>query len=60
MAAAEILARSQRLPGPAKAVDEAGPTGFALARFLAANGVQCVVAAPSKLQRRRSGQARRL
>jgi transposase len=30
---------------------EAGPTGFGLARQLAAAGVRCVVAAPSKLQR---------
>lgn len=30
---------------------EAGPTGFGLARFLLAAGVECVVAAPSKLQR---------
>lgn len=47
----EILTWIQQLPGPARAVYEAGPTGFDLARFLAANGVECVVAAPSKLQR---------
>ena len=31
--------------------DEAGPTGFGLARFLAAEGIECQVGAPSKLQR---------
>ena len=39
------------LPGPAAATYEAGPTGFGLARALNADGVRCVVAAPSKLQR---------
>jgi transposase len=40
-----------RLPGPAAAVYEAGPTGFGLARALRAAGIRCEVAAPSKLQR---------
>jgi transposase len=31
---------------------EAGPTGFGLYRALTAAGIRCVVAAPSKLQRR--------
>jgi transposase len=39
------------LPGPVRVVYEAGPTGFALARFLRAAGIECLVAAPSKLQR---------
>ncbi len=39
------------LGGPVRVVYEAGPTGFGLARFLLAAGVECVVAAPSKLQR---------
>jgi transposase len=47
----EILAWIGSLPGPATVVYEAGPTGFALARFLLAAGIDCVVAAPSKLQR---------
>ncbi|MDP4014181.1 MAG: IS110 family transposase [Candidatus Nanopelagicales bacterium] len=47
----EVLAWIGRLPGPVRVVYEAGPTGFGLARFLTANGVECVVAAPSKLQR---------
>jgi len=39
------------LPGPVRAVYEAGPTGYGLARELGARGVQCVVAAPSKIPR---------
>ena len=39
------------LPGPVAVTYEAGPTGFGLARFLTARGVECLVAAPSKLQR---------
>ena len=39
------------LPGPVVVTYEAGPTGFGLARVLRADGVRCVVAAPSKLQR---------
>jgi transposase len=30
---------------------EAGPSGFGLARYLIGAGIDCVVAAPSKLQR---------
>jgi len=41
----------RELPGPVAVAYEAGPTGFGLARALAADGVRCVVAAPSKLQR---------
>jgi len=47
----EILAWIATLPPPATVTYEAGPTGFGLARFLAASGIECVVAAPSKLQR---------
>jgi transposase len=39
------------LPQPAAVTYEAGPTGFALARLFTASGIECVVAAPSKLQR---------
>src|SRR5512132_3154465 len=39
------------LPGPVVVAYEAGPTGFGLARALAAVGVRCVVVAPSKLER---------
>lgn len=47
----EILAWVGSLPGPVAVTYEAGPTGFALARFLLAAGMVCLVAAPSKLQR---------
>jgi transposase len=47
----EILDWIRSLPGPVAVVYEAGPTGFALARYLIGAGVDCVVAAPSKLQR---------
>jgi transposase len=40
-----------QLAGPVAVAYEAGPTGFGLARQLAAAGVRCVVAAPSRLQR---------
>jgi len=39
------------LPGPVAVTYEAGPTGFGLARALAAIGARCVVVAPSKLER---------
>ena len=39
------------LPGPVAVTYEAGPTGFGLARFLTGQGIDCQVAAPSKLQR---------
>jgi transposase len=39
------------LPGPARVAYEAGPTGYGLARELAKRGVECVVAAPSKIPR---------
>src|SRR5215218_3255053 len=47
----EIAGWIQSLPGPVSAVYEAGPTGFGLARALTAAGIECVVAAPSKLIR---------
>src|SRR3954453_8796758 len=39
------------LPRPVRAAYEAGPTGYGLARELTRRGVQCVVAAPSKIPR---------
>jgi transposase len=39
------------LPGPVRVTYEAGPTGYGLARELARRGVECVVAAPSKIPR---------
>jgi transposase len=50
-APAEVCRWLQSLPQPAKASYEAGPTGYGLARFLQSRGIECVVAAPSKLQR---------
>jgi transposase len=41
----------RELEGPVAVVYEAGPIGFGLARFLRARGIECRVAAPSKLQR---------
>lgn len=48
---AEVIGWVRELPGPAAVAYEAGPTGFGLARALAAEGIDCLVAAPSKLQR---------
>jgi len=48
---AEVLAWVDSLPGPQTAAYEAGPTGFGLFRLLTGSGIECVVAAPSKLQR---------
>jgi transposase len=39
------------LPAPVRAVYEAGPTGYGLARELSVRGVECVVAAPGKIPR---------
>jgi transposase len=47
----EILAWIRNLPTPVTVTYEAGPTGYGLARFPPENGIDCVVAAPSKLQR---------
>lgn len=47
----EITAWLGDLPGPVAVTYEAGPTGFGLARALTAAGINCQVAAPSKLIR---------
>jgi transposase len=47
----EILQWIGGLAQPVCVTYEAGPTGFGLARVLAAAGIECVVAAPSKLIR---------
>jgi transposase len=39
------------LPAPVRVAYEAGPTGYGLARELVERGVECVVAAPSKIPR---------
>jgi transposase len=47
----EVVAFCAGLPGPTRVAYEAGPTGFALARALIGAGVQCVIAAPGKIER---------
>jgi len=49
--ASEAAALCAGLPRPVRAAYEAGPTGYGLARELDRRGVQCVVAAPSKIPR---------
>jgi transposase len=38
------------LPAPVRVAYEAGPTGYGLARACAAEGIVCVVAAPSRIR----------
>jgi transposase len=47
----DVVAFCAGLPGLTRVAYEAGPTGFALARALQAAGVQCVIAAPGKIER---------
>jgi transposase len=47
----EVVEFCGSLPAPTRVTYEAGPTGFGLARALAASGVGCVVAAPGKIER---------
>jgi transposase len=47
----EIVRWLTELAVPVRVAYEAGPTGFGLARALCAAGIECVVAAPSKLVR---------
>ncbi len=47
----EVVAFCAALSGPTRVAYEAGPTGFALARALMAAGVECVIAAPGKIER---------
>src|SRR3954464_7753270 len=47
----EVAAFAAGLPGPVRATYEAGPTGFVLARRLAAVGVDCLVCAPGLIPR---------
>lgn len=39
------------LPAPVRVAYEAGPTGFGLARDLAGRGIDCIIAAPGKIER---------
>ena len=48
---AAVAAFCAGLPGPTRVAYEAGPTGFGLARALTAAGIECVVAAPGKIER---------
>jgi transposase len=48
---AEAAGLCAGLPRPVRAAYEAGPTGYGLARELQRRGVECVVAAPSKIPR---------
>jgi transposase len=47
----QVIDWLRSLPGPVKATYEAGPTGFGLARAVRAAGIECPVAAPSRLLR---------
>ena len=47
----DIVSWIRSLPGPVAVTYEAGPTGFGLARCLNGHGIECLVAAPSRLQR---------
>ena len=47
----KFLGWLRQLRAPVRATYEAGATGFGLARAITAAGMQCLVAAPSKLQR---------
>ncbi len=46
-----VLEWVRRFESPVKVVYESGPTGFVLARYLRSAGIDCVVAASSKLLR---------
>ncbi|MEO8219603.1 MAG: IS110 family transposase [Specibacter sp.] len=46
-----VLCWLRRFEGPVRAVYESGPTGFVLARYLQESGIDCVIAASSKLLR---------
>jgi transposase len=46
-----VVGLCRSLAGPVRAVYEAGPTGYGLARALVGAGVECVVAAPGKIPR---------
>jgi transposase len=47
----QVIGWLRSLPQPVRVTYEAGPTGFGLARALTAAGIECVVAAPSRLLR---------
>src|SRR5437667_5615709 len=45
-----VTRRLRGLPAPVRVVYEAGPTGYRLARACAGAGINCVVAAPSRIR----------
>jgi transposase len=47
----EVVEFCASLPGATRVAYEAGPTGFTLARALEDAGIECVVAAPGKIER---------
>jgi transposase len=47
----EVVEFCAGLPGPTRVAYEAGPTGFTLARALGDAGIECVIAAPGKIER---------
>jgi transposase len=47
---AETVEWLKTLPAPVRAVYEAGPTGYRLARACAGAGISCVVAAPARIR----------
>lgn len=47
----ELIVFLTGLPGPTRVAYEAGPTGFALFRALITAGIDCIVAAPGKIER---------
>jgi transposase len=47
----EVVEFCVGLPGPTRVAYEAGPTGFTLARALRDAGIECVIAAPGKIER---------
>ena len=49
--AATTAAFCAGLPGLVRVAYEAGPTGYGLARELSKRGIECIVAAPSKIPR---------
>ena len=55
---AEVVGFCAGLPAPARVAYEAGPTGFGLARALAAAGIWCVIAAPGKIERPAQARSR--
>jgi transposase len=56
--AAETVAWLQSLPQPVRVANEAGPTGYGLARACAEAEIACTVAAPSKIPRASGGRVK--